>query len=112
MKTYLILNCVIAFVGAFLFLHLWQASKKEELSDFLLPKEEVMRCKNKKGFIKMVYPKAMIFALVMVLIGVVGAFVELKMLTIPYWRYIELSLFLVFLAIFWQGFLKGKNQFF
>ena len=51
MKVYLILNCVIAFVGAFLVLHIRQAGKKEELSDYLIPKEEMGRCKNKKEFI-------------------------------------------------------------
>ena len=112
MKVYLILNCVIAFVGAFLVLHIRQAGKKEELSDYLIPKEEMGRCKNKKEFIKKVYPKTMLFGAVMTVVGVIGVFVEANFLKIPYWQYIELVVFLVFLVIFWKAYTDGRNSFF
>ena len=112
MKVYLILNCVIAFVGAFLFFHIRQAGQKEEISDYLIPKEEISKCRNKKEFIQMVYPKTMLFGGVMAVIGVIGVFVEAGFLKIPYWQYIELATFLVFLVIFWKAYTDGKSKYF
>lgn len=112
MKIYLILNFVIAFVGVFLFFHIRQAEKKEELSDYLVPKEEMVKCKDKKAFIQKVYPKTMLFGAVMAVIGVAGVFAEAGFLNVPYWRYIELGVFLLFLVIFWKAYTDGKNLYF
>lgn len=112
MNTFLVLNAIMVLLGIFLFFHLQSKEKKEEISDFLIPKEEIPKCKKKKEFIKMLYPKGKVFGIGICILGILGIVMELKILSVPYWRFVELSFFMVLLVYFWNTFLKAKNQYF
>ena len=124
MKTILLMDIVIVFVGIYLavsaakmkkILREFNTGKKYsgQISDLVVPKEEIKKCKDPEAYIRGITPWLYGFAAVAVVVGVIGILCDTKVITLGrIWTYVELGAFLAALFAFVSGMRKIKDKFF
>lgn len=111
MNVMLILDVIIIFLGVYMLLQAFGMKKKGEISPVIITQEEIVKCKDKDGFIQYMYVKEAIFGAVIILTGALGLLNE-QVIKIGALKYVSGILFL--LAFFWfQGSLRSaRGKFF
>lgn len=113
MKTILIMDIVIAFVGIYIGISALKMKKSGQVSDLVVPPEEIKKCKDPKGYVNGIAPYMYFFSIVSFIAGVVGILGDTKVLvTGRLWSYAELGTFLIAFAVFVYGMRKVKEKFF
>ena len=104
MKTILLMDIVIVFVGIYLAVSAAKMKKSGQISDLVVPKEEIKKCKD---------PEAYIRGITAVVVGAIGILCDTKVITLGrIWTYVELGAFLAALFAFVSGMRKIKDKFF
>ena len=108
MKTILLMDIVIVFVGIYLAVSAAKMKKSGQISDLVVPKEEIKKCKDPEAYIRGITPWLYGFAAVAVVVGAIGILCDTKVI----WTYVELGAFLAALFAFVSGMRKMKDKFF
>ena len=83
------------------------------ISDLVVPKEEIKKCKDPEAYIRGITPWLYGFAAVAVVVGAIGILCDTKVITLGrIWTYVELGAFLAALFAFVSGMRKMKDKFF
>ena len=72
MKTILLMDIVIVFVGIYLAVSAAKMKKSGQISDLVVPKEEIKKCKDPEAYIRGITPWLYGFAAVAVVVGAIG----------------------------------------
>lgn len=72
MNVMLIFDVIIIVFGAYMIFQGLGMKKKGEISSILITPEEILKCKDKKGFISDIYWKEAVFGGVVILVGILG----------------------------------------
>ena len=108
MKTILLMDIVIVFVGIYLAVSAAKMKKSGQISDLVVPKEEIKKCKDPEAYIRGITPWLYGFAAV-----AIGILCDTKVITLGrIWTYVELGAFLAALFAFVSGMRKIKDKFF
>ena len=107
MKTILLMDIVIVFVGIYLAVSAAKMKKSGQISDLVVPKEDP------EAYIRGITPWLYGFAAVAVVVGAIGILCDTKVITLGrIWTYVELGAFLAALFAFVSGMRKMKDKFF
>lgn len=109
MNTYLIFDILMGIIGIILILQALQMKKSGEISTWLMSDTERKKCKKKESYLAYMVPREIFFGAGMTVLGVLGAIVEWKIFSIPYWNFIQMVLFLIFFLAFWTQ-MKDANR--
>lgn len=112
MEYMLIFDVVIAGLGAFLIYTAHKMKNTGEISTIVVNREEMPRCKNKKGFIQAIATKTVYFGVVSLSFGILAIVNDLCGL---WGRYFNIIGSVVFMAAwFWfsNELRKSKGEFF
>ena len=113
MKTILLMDIVIVFVGIYLAVSAAKMKKSGQISDLVVPKEEIKKCKDPEAYIRGITPWLYGFAAVAVVVGAIGILCDTKVITLgSISTYVELGAFLAALFAFVSGMRKIKDKFF
>ena len=118
MKTILLMDIVIVFVGIYLAVSAAKMKKSGQISDLVVPKEEIKKCKDPEAYIRGITPWLYGFAAVAVVVEIYtlslhDALPISKVITLGrIWTYVELGAFLAALFAFVSGMRKMKDKFF
>lgn len=113
MKTILLMDIVIVFVGIYLAVSAAKMKRSGQISDLVVPKEEIKKCRDSQAYIKEIAPWLYAFAVVAVIVGTIGILCDTKVITFGrVWTYVELGAFLVALFVFVEKMRKIKDKFF
>lgn len=69
MDYIIIFDVIIAILGIYLVYSCFRMNKSGELSTFIIHREEILRCKDKKAFIDATFKPTLIFGMVAMLYG-------------------------------------------
>ncbi len=89
MDSLLIMDIVIVIVGVYLLINAIQMKRTERISTMVVPEQETAKCRDKKGYIRFIFPRMVVFSVITVLTGIAGV-IDNKVYTIPYWNWIEM----------------------
>ena len=78
MKTILLMDIVIVFVGIYLAVSAAKMKKSGQISDLVVPKEEIKKCKDPEAYIRGITPWLYGFAAVAVVVGAIGILCDTK----------------------------------
>ena len=92
MKTILLMDIVIVFVGIYLAVSAAKMKKSGQISDLVVPKEEIKKCKDPEAYIRGITPWLYGFAAVAVVVGAIGILCSLKAVCGNGKKYIESEL--------------------
>ena len=107
------MDIVIVFVGIYLAVSAAKMKKSGQISDLVVPQEEIKKCKDPQEYIKEIVPWLYGFAVVAVIVGAIGILCDTKVITFGrVWTYVELGAFLVALFVFVDRMRKIKDKFF
>ena len=81
MKTILLMDIVIVFVGIYLAVSAAKMKKSGQISDLVVPKEEIKKCKDPEAYIRGITPWLYGFAAVAVVVGAIGILCDTKVIT-------------------------------
>lgn len=113
MKTILLMDIVIAFVGIYLAVAAFRMKKSGTVSDLVVPQEEIKKCKDPKAYVNGIVPYMYFFAVVSFVVGVIGILCDTKVLAVGrIWTYVELIAFLAAFAFFYYGMRRVKERYF
>lgn len=112
MDFMVIFDVIIAGLGVYMIYSAAQMKKTGELSNIVVTPEEMSRCRDKRGFIDWIYNKIIIFAVVALLFGVLGAINDLKLVFGNMFNTVGVLVFLVVWFWFTKALRKGKEKFF
>ena len=82
MKTILLMDIVIVFVGIYLAVSAAKMKKSGQISDLVVPKEEIKKCKDPEAYIRGITPWLYGFAAVAVVVGAIGILCDTKVITL------------------------------
>ena len=106
------MDIVIVFVGIYLAVSAAKMKKSGQISDLVVPKEEIKKCKDPEAYIRGITPWLYGFAAVAVVVGAIGILCDTKVITLGrIWTYVELGAFLAALFAFVSGMRKIKDKF-
>lgn len=112
MKTILLMDIVIVFVGIYLAVSAAKM-KKADRSVTWLSRKKKLKCKDPEAYIRGITPWLYGFAAVAVVVGAIGILCDTKVITLGrIWTYVELGAFLAALFAFVSGMRKIKDKFF
>lgn len=111
MSGYLMMNSVLVLFGGYLVWISVQMKRSGIINSMLLPPEELKKIKDTKNFIRLIAPAVILFGLLLMLLGIAGVVMD-EFFKNPYWKYIELVLFLLGFVLFSKKFKTVKEGFF
>lgn len=113
MKTILIMDIVVVFFGIYLAVNAAQMKRSGRVSSFVVPEQEMKKCKNPKAYINGIVPYMYFFSVISMLVGGVGILCDINVLNIgKTWVFLELASFLIALAGFVRGMRAMKTKYF
>ena len=110
-QIYQIFYVILALLGIYLICSVGRMKRKEEISSFIIPQEELAKCRNKKGFIEEMTKSMLVFGIITLLYGVFG--IVNSLFSAFGWGYelIGISLFLIVYGWFSQELRKGIQKY-
>lgn len=113
MKTILLMDIVIVFVGIYLAVSAAKMKKADRSVTWLSRKKKLRSVKIPTRYIRGITPWLYGFAAVAVVVGAIGILCDTKVITLGrIWTYVELGAFLAALFAFVSGMRKIKDKFF
>lgn len=109
--TFLVFDVILLLLGMILIIQALQMKKSGTISDWLLPPEELKKCKKKNEYIAYMAIREVIFGAASALLGAVGVLRDTDVINIPYWNQGKLVLFLAAFGIFWTQMGKAREKF-
>ena len=112
------MDIVIVFVGIYLAVSAAKMKKSGQISDLVVPKEEIKKCKDPEAYIRGITPWLYGFAAVAVVVGAIGIPIGILCgiggigVTLYFIGDVELGAFLAALFAFVSGMRKIKDKFF
>ena len=110
MNVMMIFDVIIIVFGTYMIFQGFGMKKKGEISTVLITPEEILKCKDKKGFILEMYWKEVVFGATIIVVGVLGVInnltSELKVVNI-----IRMIGFLVMFLWFQTSLQKARGKF-
>lgn len=109
--TYLIFDIILAILGVYLIVTSLRMRKQGRVSTLLVSEEEQKKCRKQKEYVVFMFPRMLAFAIICILVGVMGVINDLEVVTIPYWGLIELGVFLVAFFVFYSHMREARIKF-
>lgn len=107
MNIMLVLDVIIIFLGIYMLFQAFGMKKKGEISPVIITQEEIVKCKDKNGFIQNIYKKEAVFGGIIVFAGVLGVINE-QIFKAGAIKYVVGAIFLF--AFFWFQSALGKAR--
>ena len=111
MNVMLIFDVVIIALGVYMILQALGMKKKGEISSAIVTPEEIMKCKDKNGFVQYIYGKEVVFGIVIILAGILGIVNE-QIFSLGVLNYVSGGMFLVFFFWFQRSLRIAREKFF
>ncbi len=112
MDVMIIIDAVIILLGVYMIYVSLHMKKVGEISSLLIAKEEMTRCKDKKGFIDDMSPKLILFASIISVVGVIGIAIDLLDYTGGILNYAILIVFLIAFVIYTRQMRSARSKYF
>lgn len=109
--TFLVFDAVLLLLGIYLIFQAVRMKNTGAISDWLLPPEELKKCKKKKEYIEYMAIREIAFGAASVLLGAAGILGDIGIVRIPYWRLGRMVLFLAAFGIFWTQMGNAREKF-
>ena len=110
MNIYLILDVVILILGLYVVYASFKMKSTGKIAGSFLAEEDQKKVKDQKGYIDYIENKSCAFGVFTVVRAVVSVLSEL-VLKIPYWRYIEMVLFVIAIIFFSHVLRNSREKF-
>ena len=110
MNIYLILDVVILILGLYVVYASFKMKSTGKIAGSFLAEEDQKKVKDQKGYIDYIENKSCAFGVFSVVLAVVSVLSEL-VLKIPYWRYIEMVLFVIAIIFFSHVIRNSREKF-
>ena len=111
MDSLLIMDIVITILGCYLFFNAVQMKKTERISAMIVPEQEAAKCKDKKGYIRFVFPRMVIFSVITIITGIAGV-IDSKVYPIPYWNWLEMVIVVIVIGYLIVSLRNARIRFF
>lgn len=105
-----VIDVVITVFGLYMVISALKMKRSGALNALIVTKEEADACKNPEAFITFIYWKEALFGGILALVGILGLVNEL-LVSLGYFKYVELVLFLAVFAWFWWQLQKARRCF-
>ena len=106
----LVIDVIIVILGVYLIYSAFMMDRKEKISTMFVHEQELVKIKDKKAFIKYIFPKVIIFSVILIIDGIVGIISE-TVITIPYWNWADLLIMLCAIGILMTQIRNAKEKF-
>lgn len=111
MDSLFIMDIVITIVGCYLLVNAVQMKKTERISTIIVPEQEAVKCKDKKEYIRFVFPRMVIFSVITIITGITGV-IDSKVYPIPYWNWLEMVIVVVVIGYLIVSLRNARIRFF
>lgn len=110
MNVMLIFDVIIVVFGAYMIFQGFGMKKKGEISSVLITPEEILKCKDKNGFISEMYWKEAVFGGAIIIVGILGLINDLVR-ELNVMNVIRVAGFLVMFVWFQTSLQKARGKF-
>lgn len=112
MDVMIIIDAVIILLGVYMLYVSLHMMKVGEISSVLIAKEEMTRCKDKRGFINEMSPKLIWFASIILVVGAVGIILDLLDYSGGILNYAILVIFLIAFVVYTRQMRSARSKYF
>ena len=110
MNYFIIIDAVTLILGIYIIFVSLRMKKSGNIESTFVADDEMKKIKDTAGYIAYIYPKSLVFGMFTVVLAVVSVLSEL-VLKIPYWRYIEMVLFVIAIIFFSHVLRNSREKF-
>ena len=108
MNYFIIIDAVTLILGIYIIFVSLRMKKSGKIESTFVAEDEMKKIKDTAGYISYIYPKSLVFGIVILVISIV-AIVSDCLKNIPYWSYVEMSIF-VAVIIWFSNMLRNARE--
>lgn len=112
MNMMVLFDVIIGALGIYLLVSAFKMKKTGIISPIIVNPDEIVKCKDSKGFIQKIFPSTVVFGVIAIGFSVFGSLCDLKLITIGYFNLIGVFFFLGFWLYFTYVLRKLRKEFF
>lgn len=109
-NTMLIIDVIIVILGIYLLFLSIRMKKTKKIASFVVPEEELKKCKNEAEFAKYLSTRQMIFAIIIIIGGTIMTLSEAA-IDIGKWIYLVTGIVAVAFLVFFKQLTDGRLKY-
>ena len=110
MHTMLLMDIIIVLLGIYLISIALRMKQTKKIDNFIVDAQVMAHCRNEKAFAEFLYPKMLIFAVVLVITGGIRMLAD-TIVNIGYWAYVVAIIALFAFLWFFKELSDAKSKF-
>jgi len=111
MDVMMIFDVVMIGIGIYMMAAAWGMKQKNEISPVLLAEEELIKCRNKEGFIAYIYWREIVMGAALFIYGIIRLLDKFVFMAGGMLDYILLAILLIIFFWFYKGLQDARAEF-
>lgn len=112
MDFIVIFDVIIGGLGIYLVYSAFQMKRSGEISTIIMNREDIIKCKDKRGFIDYIYGRTLIFGLLSLIFGILGGINDSVYSFGRFFNIVGVTIFIIVWLWFTHELKKGRDRYF